>query len=204
MQNMANCSLRPAMKKEAIQQWEKGIEADPNYSGNYYYAAKYYAANNLLWSALYAELFVNLESLSTRTVEIKNLLLADYTKIFSSPGLQVKKKSDFEKAVADALLKATTYATNISMNRLDSARTYFVEYWHKTYATQMPYRLFEYQWNLLQQNYFTAYNQWLFAGTIDSNAYAEWQKNNKEVYEAFQKLQRNTVFKISEGIYYPH
>jgi tetratricopeptide (TPR) repeat protein len=33
-------------KKGAILQWEKGIAADPNYSGNYYYASKYYADNN--------------------------------------------------------------------------------------------------------------------------------------------------------------
>jgi len=31
----------------AIKQWEKGIEADPNYSSNYYYAAKYYAQKGL-------------------------------------------------------------------------------------------------------------------------------------------------------------
>ena len=60
-------------KHAAIQQWEKGIQADANYSSNYYYAAKYYAdANNIFWSIIYSEIFINIESLTGRTAEIKN------------------------------------------------------------------------------------------------------------------------------------
>ncbi|MEJ7767153.1 MAG: tetratricopeptide repeat protein, partial [Chitinophagaceae bacterium] len=44
----------------AILQWEKGIEADPNYSANYYNAAKYYFFTmDKVWSVIYAEIFVN-------------------------------------------------------------------------------------------------------------------------------------------------
>src|ERR1700744_2641182 len=47
----------------AIKQWEKGIETDPNYSGNYYNAAKYYFYyGDKLWTIIYGEVFVNLES----------------------------------------------------------------------------------------------------------------------------------------------
>ena len=45
----------------AIKQWEKGIETDANYSGNYYYAAKYYGQKgNIIWGLLYGEIFVNI------------------------------------------------------------------------------------------------------------------------------------------------
>ena len=55
----------------AIKLWEQGIEADPNYSSNYYYVAKYYAQNEeLLWSILFSEMFLNLESYSKRSNEI--------------------------------------------------------------------------------------------------------------------------------------
>jgi hypothetical protein len=48
-------STNPA---EAIKYWEKGIEVDPNYSGNYYFATKYYAQKgNIIWGLLYGEIF---------------------------------------------------------------------------------------------------------------------------------------------------
>src|SRR5579871_4549483 len=51
-----------------IKEWEKGIEGEPNYPGNYYYASKYYFfANDQVWSLIYGELFVNLESYTRRT-----------------------------------------------------------------------------------------------------------------------------------------
>ena len=60
----------------AIKQWEKGIETDPNHSGNYYYAAKYYAKKgNIIWGLLYSEIFLNIESFSKRTEEIKSILV---------------------------------------------------------------------------------------------------------------------------------
>ena len=75
----------------AIKQWEKGIEADPNYSSNYYYAAKYYAQKgNVLWGILYSEIFVNIESLTKRTTEIKDILYGGYQKLFNTPESLIK------------------------------------------------------------------------------------------------------------------
>ena len=60
---------------DAIKWWEKGIEVDPNYSSNYYNACKYYYFTyDKVWSLIYGEIFVNLESYSKRTPEIKNIL----------------------------------------------------------------------------------------------------------------------------------
>ena len=48
----------------AIDQWEKGIQVDPAYSGNYYNAALYYFyTKDKVWSLIYGEIFVNMESL---------------------------------------------------------------------------------------------------------------------------------------------
>lgn len=58
----------------AIVQWEKGIEVDANYSSNYYNAIKFYAKNqapDLFWIVMHGENFVNLESYTARTTEIK-------------------------------------------------------------------------------------------------------------------------------------
>ena len=51
----------------AINLWEKGIQIDPAYSGNYYNAANYYFyTKDKVWSLVYGEIFVNMESLSER------------------------------------------------------------------------------------------------------------------------------------------
>ena len=42
----------------AIQLWEKGIEVDPGFGGNYYNAALYYFyAKDKVWSLIYGEIF---------------------------------------------------------------------------------------------------------------------------------------------------
>src|SRR5580692_8488509 len=59
----------------AMKFWEKGIEIDPSYSGNYYNAARYYFfTKDKVWSLIYGEIFLNIESYSKRTAEIKDLL----------------------------------------------------------------------------------------------------------------------------------
>ncbi|HEY4205552.1 MAG TPA: tetratricopeptide repeat protein, partial [Puia sp.] len=67
----------------AIRQWEKGIQVDPAYSSNYYNACRYYFFTyDKLWSIIYGEIFVNLESYSRRTAEIKDVLLESYKKLY--------------------------------------------------------------------------------------------------------------------------
>lgn len=64
---------------QAIRQWEEGIKNDPGYSGNYYNAALYYFyTKDKVWSLLYGEIFVNMESLSERGASMKQMLLQGY------------------------------------------------------------------------------------------------------------------------------
>ena len=59
----------------AIRQWEEGIKNDPGYSGNYYNAALFYFyTKDKVWSLIYGEIFVNMESLSERGASMKGLL----------------------------------------------------------------------------------------------------------------------------------
>ncbi len=69
----------------AIKQWEKGIEVDPNYSSNYYNAGKYYfLTSDRVWGLIYGEIFVNLESYSKRTAEMKLIFCWRVIKSFSA------------------------------------------------------------------------------------------------------------------------
>src|SRR6202012_1955967 len=90
----------------AVRQWEKGIEVDPNYSSNYYHASKYYFFTfDKVWALVYGETFVNLESYSKRTAEIKELLLEGYKKLFTDADIQKGQntKSPFVSAYLNVI-----------------------------------------------------------------------------------------------------
>src|SRR6185436_9565914 len=79
-----------AMKDfSAIEEWEKGIKLDPAYSGNYYNAANYYFyAKDKVWSLIYGEIFINMESLGERGAAMKQQLLQGYKeKLFADADL---------------------------------------------------------------------------------------------------------------------
>src|SRR5215218_336700 len=85
---------------DAIKQWEKGIETDPSYSKNYYNAARFYfMSTDKVWSILYGEIFLNMEPMSARAPEIKQLLMDSYKKLFTDTDLEQgsKDKNDFVK-----------------------------------------------------------------------------------------------------------
>jgi tetratricopeptide (TPR) repeat protein len=196
-------------KRGAIVQWEKGISADANYSSNYYYAAKYYAdENNIFWSSIYGEIFVNMESLTKRTEEIKTLLLNDYKNLLSNKSnLQILSTSgnDFEKAVAASMLAAMqTENGDISPEMVTAFRARFLLNWENTSATSYPYRLFDFHLQLMRDGLFDAYNQWLFGITINKNKYDNWVYTHDEEMQNFTQFQRNVLFKMPAEQYYGH
>jgi tetratricopeptide (TPR) repeat protein len=184
-----------------IKTWEQGIQLDPNYSGNYYNACRYYAtAGNYLRAILCGELFANLESYSTRTVEIKNILLDSYKQWFLNN--KAVNPSSFEQQVATVLNnQAKQTALGITPDVLTAIRTLFVLEWFNSGNERPAYRLFDYHRQLLQQGLFEAYNQWLF-GSNNTAAYQNWVTAHAEENKAFTDFQRGRVFKVPEGQYY--
>lgn len=65
---------------EAISYWEQGINLDPNYAPNYYWASKAYAnTQERLWALLYGEVFMLLAPNDARKEEISAMLLSNYS-----------------------------------------------------------------------------------------------------------------------------
>lgn len=192
----------------AIVQWEKGIETDPNYAGNYYNAARfYYFTTDRIWSLLYGEIFTNLESYTIRTAEIKTILFDSYRKLFSDADLlknyNSKKKNAFEKAFLTSMnTQSSLAATGIDPQKLIAIRTGFIKNWFETNAAKFPYRLFDYHKQLISSNMFEAYNQWLLGSGIKAEDYQEWMTNNKAAYDTFNNFQRGRVFKLPKDQYY--
>jgi len=192
----------------AISQWEKGIQLDPSYSGNYYNAALYYFyTKDKVWSLIYGEIFVNMESLSQRGIAMKQQLLRSYKeKLFAEADLmkgEEKNKSEFAKAFLQTMSKQSSVANKgITVETLTMIRTRFILDWYQTNAAKFPLRLFDYQQQLLKEGLFDAYNQWLFGAVENLAAYDSWSKSHADQYEAFNAFQRNRIFKMPNGQYY--
>jgi len=192
---------------ESVKLWEKGIEVDPNYSGNYYNAAKYYFfSQDKVWGLIYGEIFVNLESYSKRTPEIKKMVLEGYKKLFTDRNMTKNQdtKNEFVKAFLDEMKTQSSFVADngITAETLSAVRTKFVIDWFNKYAAKFPFRLYEYHQQLLKEGMFDAYNQWLFGTVANLPLYETWTKAHPEEFKKFDYFQHNRVFKLPAGQYY--
>lgn len=192
---------------EAITQWEKGIELDPNYSGNYYNAAMYYIRyKNSLRAVLYAEQFLNLESYSARTAEIKKQLPEIYKNLLSpavtAQLMKAGTTTGFEKSVLESLVKAAAGAQDMGVTSIMGIRTRFITDWAQDKQKKYPFQLFDNEQYLVTQGLFEAYNYWLFSAVIGEDTYKTWLAAHAKEGDAFKNLQQNKVFKIPAGQYY--
>jgi tetratricopeptide (TPR) repeat protein len=192
---------------DAITQWEKGIEVDPSYPGNYYNAASfYYFTKDKVWTLVYGEIFVNMEYLTERATEVKRMLLDTYKeKLYTELGKGDEKnnKNDFARAVLQTYEKQASLAERgITIESLNMIRTRFILDWYANHASKFPFRLFDYQQQLIREGMFEAYNQWLF-GTIDNlPAFDQWTKTHSEAYARFTNFQKGRIFKMPAGQHY--
>ena len=191
---------------DAIKQWEKGIKEDPSYSKNYYNACRfYYFTTDKVWSIIYGETFINMEPLSRNTPEIKDILLDSYKKLFADTdlGQSIKDKSPFVSAFIQSMNRQSAVATRgINTETLTMIRTRFILDWNNSGKNKFPYRLFEYQQQLLQEGLFDAYNQWIFGSSESLTGFQRWTVMHKVDYNNFNNFQKGRVFKIPPGQYY--
>src|SRR5579863_189588 len=187
---------------EAIKFWEKGIEVDPNYSSNYYNASRfYYYTYDKVWSLIYGEIFINMESYSKRTPEIKSLLVDGYKKLFTdlkSP--KSVSKNPFENAFLAVMTdQSPSVALGVTPESLNILRSKFILEWFVKYADKYPFRLFEYQRQLLKEGLFDAYDQWAFGAASGLAAFQMWTAQHTDDYNRFIYFQKGRVFKIPAG-----
>jgi tetratricopeptide (TPR) repeat protein len=192
----------------SIQYWEKGIKVDPGYSGNYYNAAMFYFyTKDKVWSLIYGEIFINMESLSERGAAMKELLLQGYKeKLFADADLMAgmeRTKSEFARSFITSMGRQSSLANKgLNTEVLTMIRTRFILDWYSNYATKYPFRLFEFQRQLITEGLFNAYNQWLFGAIENLAAYDNWTKTHAEEFGGFTNFQKSRIFKIPPGQYY--
>lgn len=199
-----------AMNKDldaAIELWEKGIAVDPNYSSNYYNATMYYSNKGvtLFPVIIYGEIFINLESYTARTADVKAALLDAYKRLYLNKevynSLQNKKITLFERSVLETLSRTVTMAAEgITPNQLMAIRTRFVLDWFATKQNEKyPFRLFDNLQFMLKEGFFDAYNQWIFGAAAEVSAYDLWVNANDKQAANFKAFQLSRVFKLPEG-----
>ena len=192
----------------AIDLWEKGIKVDPSFAGNYYNAALYYFyTKDKIWTLVYGEIFVNMESLTERAAAMKQTLYKAYKeKLFvdlNEKKGDTKNKSEFAKAFLETINKQSSLVSRgINTETLTMIRTRFILDWFATNASKFPFRLFDYQRQLLQEGMFEAYNQWLFGTVENLAAYDNWTKMHTDAYTNFTNFLKGRVFRVPTGQYY--
>ncbi len=198
-----------AMKDfSAIEEWEKGIKLDPAYSGNYYNAANFYFyAKDKVWSLVYGEIFINMESLGERGAAMKQLLLQGYKeKLFADADLmkgEEKNKSEFAKSFLQIMSKEASLASRgITIESLTMIRARFILDWFNEYSNRYPFRLFDFHKQLLSEGMFEAYNQWLFGPVENLSAYETWTRAHVDEYNEFNTFQKSRVFRMPANQYY--
>jgi tetratricopeptide (TPR) repeat protein len=190
----------------AIKEWEKGIENDPGFAGNYYNASKYYYFTlDKVWSLLYGEIFINIDPKSANTPEIKNILFEGYKKLFADANIEKnnKDKSPFTVAYLKTMNKQGLLVTSgINTQTLITIRTRFILEWDANYATKFPYKLFQLHKQYIQESLFDAYNQWVFATEQNLPAYQTWISSHPKEYAALNRFLQDRIFKVPAGQYY--
>jgi len=190
----------------AIKQWEKGIENDPGFAGNYYNASKYYYfTTDKVWSLVYGEIFINIDPKSAYAPEIKNILLEGYKKLFADADLEKnnKDKNSFAIAFLKTMNKQSSLVSSgINAETLTMIRTRFILDWDASYATKFPFKLFQLHKQYIQEGLFSAYNQWVFATAQNLPAYQSWTTAHSQEYNDLNRFMQGRMFKVPAGQYY--
>ncbi len=198
--------------KTAAQTWEKGIEMDPGYHLNYYNLSKvYYFTKNYLWAIWYGETFVNLESFSSKTEEVKKIVFESYKFLMGELNNQAldgkvnryENPKNFKESclkIFDQLRPVVT--GGINPENITMLRVRFLLEWNKKYAAKYPYELIDHQHRLLTRGYYDSYNMWLFGKLDNDKAYRNWTQKNADLMNRFDKYLRSYKLKPKQNQYY--
>ena len=196
----------------ASKAWESGIENAPTYHTNYYNLSKvYYFTKKYLWAITYGETFVNIESFSTKSEEIKKIIFESYKYLMadlSNTALDGKinrfeNPKNYEEAclkIFDNLRPVVTGGINV--DNLTQLRIRFLIEWNKYFAKIYPFELNDYQQRIILNKHYECYNQWLFGALDNTVLYKSWTQKNANEMNLFDTYFRNKKLHPLEKQYY--
>lgn len=202
---------------KALGYFEKGIEVDPMFPSNYYWAAKIFlSTQEEVWGMIYGEIFLNLERGSKRTDEISKQLYLTYkgeiqfkddtsvTVSFCKQNVMAvspdgKFNLPFGVMVYEPVLLLSVAGEKIiSLSSLNRIRTRFVEnYQTMAFAKKTPVVLFDYEQQIKEAGFMEAYNYWILAEG-DDKQFEEWRGEHQKEWEDFILWFKKNPLKITQ------
>lgn len=195
------------MYYEAIPYYEKGIEADPMYSSNYFRAALIFlSSTEEVWGMMYGEIFILLEPNSERTRTISQRMLEVYLS-------EIKWENDTSMSVSFSQ-QATITAKDIKKNKINlpfgvgvyepcimiaatmSNQTIDYEtvcqiretaldvFYERGFNKEYDNLVFSFQKKVKDAGHLEAYNHWLLLAG-DEEGFSKWQAKNEKKFNAF-------------------
>lgn len=191
-------------QKEALNDYLKGIQVDPNYTQNYLAAAKQLLfSKEYIWSSIYAEIFVLLEPESQKTHEGKRVLLESIRSMYAAQGIdyipELKDKSKNKNVTFVEAMENTWIQQFLVMNEQQSVeelimfRTRVLIDWMSRYPIS-DHSLLVYHDRLLTQGYFEAYNYFLFGALDDSKVFSNWISTHSKINTDFFNWFKNNPY----------
>jgi hypothetical protein len=129
----------------------------------------------------------------------------EYKQVFADADAmkKTKSKNPFSEAFLSTLYnQSAAVTTGVNAQSLSVLRARFILEWFDKYAITYPFRLFDYQHQLIKEGMFDAYNQWLFGDVENPQVFQNWARTHKDEYDKFINFQKGRVFKLPEGQYY--
>lgn len=191
----------------ALENAEKGIQADPSYADNYYLASQIYChSTEKVWGMLYGEIYLCLDQMrdSTKSHLLSQVLYAtfqgsvhinqgenmfvDFSDIATGSGAENDLvKLPYQVGVYENLmLSAAQDETILDLYTINLIRTRFLKsYFEKEINARYPNVLLEYEAEIANAGFLDTYNTWLFqAGS--TREFTAWLSKNGTQYVAFQ------------------
>jgi tetratricopeptide (TPR) repeat protein len=202
--------LKTKQYNDALAQFEKGIEVNPEFPSNYYWASLLFCdyTTEKVWGMIYGEIFLNLERSTKRTEEISKLLFDTYKSQITFKGdtdihydfteqntITINDIKDtanlklpFALSIYEPCIGLSCMSEKIiDLSSLDRIRTRFIKmYYDKGYDKKYPNVLFAFEQKVIDAGQMEAYNHWLLMKG-DEVAFTAWQTANKDKWNSFVK-----------------
>ncbi len=205
---------------KAIEYFERGIKAEPDFAPNYYWAAKLFNQTpEKVWVLMYGETFMNLERNTDRTIDMGILLYEAYKKAFTEKSdtakhlaltrnwtntkqksgtlIKPKMKLSFDEVFTETM-SGSKAQKEFNLGILANYRNNFLTDWFNTEQNkQFPNQLFTYLKTIKDQGKFELYNYWLFQEG-DQPTMARWIGNNDVKFNEFLKWFSDNPLKVQK------
>jgi tetratricopeptide (TPR) repeat protein len=182
--------------QKAFRNYEYGIRFDPEFSDNYYNAAKLLLDEDNHWGYIYGEIYLNMEPFTKEWDEISKLMYDSYSSRVHGQNIGILKTeriltdtatSGFDRAYIETEKEANILAQldAFSLDRLNEIRKRFIEIWlDKGYDTKYRNALYDFHKRMLDEGYFELYNYSSFShgASEEYNKYYDKHKTNINSY----------------------